>query len=869
MLPITGVAPVLASARKAGRIDLLSYIGVHKERWEAFHWLVEAMLHRCPSHAVLQKQNEKLPNPLWDTQGLTLAELTRDPIMAKRLEPSSHVLLDKLSEEYPGSGETTALDHRQVLGQLWQGLGCMTLQAEDRTTNRPQRELIMSHVLRVLAHVHHSGILSDSIYNYESMGDGLVIRRPPTLYRLSLRIMTVLSDVAWKLHWIGEMKTAKSLGYELPPPRVQPQLPYVGTEVWLELILWASIEGGWITEAAWLVDEIERRRPDPDLQWSVVSWEELSNVEKPHLTWTALLKREIDRSRLNQATGINIANRGALHSIEMGARTISREVVLAIMDGLVNTASVDGRLYGTTLGKVRHQLSSCKSLLESGRPHQGCGRLDVLLLRAVESSAVNIRQEPDHLQKLLEIPSKKPYSQSQAPQNPYCDSDSDSLDFPAAILGLLHKSLDGLARQANLSGSLRALRLIQDVINTNHDVFTQSFAFDLKERLAEGAENPVMFSSRVSQNPPILYPETPAYTVEALLDLLVDSKNLELGKSLLFNEEVDGGLMRPSMFSQPSLQPSLLRFATATADDHLLLKILETIQAPMPEPILHALLGCQVSLNKWEAVEAILKHFRDTDGMAWAATDAMRIAAAIVALECKDGHANRDQILQARATLQDLVQGRFNSPQKKAQIPDLEQLRKANQLGRIFRTVAGSLGTIGLGPLGYHARSSYSIRIPPGAFQILLDSVVVHQGAAAGMGLWERWCSDSNSSSPLKTVIDSTKNDMSERVVQPTASLLRLIMRPVIENMKDATRPSQSPPTSTLHRKSNGEIASESSRINHPNDQPRNAWAAKAFSRESLSMFDWGIKVYRKLGFAEDKVFGEMPASLRLLMDKW
>lgn len=865
-LPITGVASVLAGARQAASIDLLSYLGAYRERWEATDWLVKAMLHRCPPHSVLQQRTVQLPSALWNTRESTLEEVTCDSIGPLRPKPHGRLSLDEFSGEPPGTGRMGTSEPRLVIAQLWQGLGCMILQAEDRTASNPNRGVIMSHVLRMLAHVHHSGILSDSIYNYESSDDRLVIRRPPTLYRLSMRIMTVLSDFAWKSHWIGEMETATTLGYELPPPRIQPQLPHVGAEVWLELILWALIEGGWVTEAAWLVGEMERRRPNPESQWSVISWEELSKVEKLQLSWTTALRKEIDRSRLNQATGIGIANRGDLQGIEMGPRTISCEVILAIMDGIVNTANVDGHVYGNTLGKVGHRLASCKSLLESRRSDLGPRQLDALILRAIESSAVDMTQQPDDLRGLLELPSIK------AHHHHYKSQDSSlehlSLDSSAAMLGLQHKSLDGLARQADLTGALRALRSIQDMINTKRDFFMQAVTYNISERLAPGSEKLDASINDDHFDTPFIPPEIPLYAVGAVLDLLIQSKNFEIGKSLMSNQNNKEGLLSPDMFSQGPLQPYLLRFAAAAADDHLLLRILEDLETPFPEPILHALLYCQVSLNKWDAVDGILRHFRDTDEMAWAVTDGMRIAAAIVALEGKDGRANRIQTSRAKSVLQRLILGEFNTAQDHAQVPDFGQVRRANQLGRILQNVAGSLSTISLGPKGLYGRSSYSVSISPEDFQILLDSVVMHQGAAAGMLLWKQWCFSPHPPSPSKTALAFSEDEGSEGVVQPTALLLRLILQPVVEDMEKGVEMSTNASTTRRSRNTKDDVAIDTSRTFTSSNQQQSLRVASLISRETLSIFDWGINMYRKLGFTEEEVSHEVPPCLRLMIDR-
>ena len=834
LLPIEAVPSVLARARNLAKVDLLSYIGVHEERWEAVFWLVNEMLQGCPPFSILVQQSGRLPTALWPTQGRTLDDVSGRQIVVEEPVPSRVPLGDFVDQGPFGSDHTGVSRLRQILGQLWQGLGCMILQVEDRSANNPNREVILAHVLQILAHMHHVGALPDSIYNYDPAEDKTVLQRPPTLYFLSTRIMTALSDVAWKSHWVGEMEKAKAYGYDLPPPRIQPQLPRVGAEVWLDLVLWACVQGGWVTEAAWLIAEIERRRPNPSLQWSMISWDDICALRKPQLEWTALLKLQIDRARLNQSTGIGIASSGT-SNVDMGARTISREVVLAIMDGLVNIADTDSGLNACSFIQVQDYLNTCKSMLERRQPDLDPGRLNTLILRSMESSTIDTKSKPGYLQRLLGLVPRVSRSRA-SPERSNSLLNSGMLDFSAAILGLFHRNLDNFARQKNLQGSLQAFRHIQDVIDANRDTYIQEFADELRERLRHDSDSVEMNDSRQRRGTPMLYPEIPPYVVEAFLDLIMETKTFDLGKWLLFNDDIDGGIMSPNLFAESNLQPALLRFATATADEDLLMRVLENLESPLSQTLLHALLRCQVALNKWDAVEGILKHFRDARGMAWSSIDAMGIAAAVIKMEWKGDGAHMGDLLQAKGILQDLVQGVYNSPRNQAQVPDLVQFQTANQLGRIFQSLPGALSSVDLGPEGYRGRAAYSIIIPSDAFNILLDTIVAYHGPSAGIHLLEQWCLDQSHSPPDEDRFVFASDDGRERAIQATPSMLRSILRSVIEDLDNALR-----------------VAAV-----QENEHPD---VRDVVSRKSLSAFDWTVDMYRRFGFSNDDILGEVPAA--------
>ena len=861
-LSIEKVPLILDRARQAARVDLLCYIGVYQERWEALNWLVNAMLGKCPRYIDTKGFSEVLPTSLWDTKGPSLDEITRLPIRVVTPIRSSFQLDALVGPGSIGTRARFVAESRGYLGAIWQSLGSMLLEIEDRSRGNPNRPLILTHVLQILARMHHKDVLPDSIYNYDLAENNSVLRRPPLLHLLSMKILEILSDMSWAATQAHEMKKARPEIQESAKLKVQSHLLRVGAEVWLELVLWACVEGGWISEAAWLVNEVQRRRENSERRWSVISWDEVSSRKVQSLSWIDSLKMEINLGRTNKAKEIALANRQTSNvNSDMGTRTISREVVLAIVDGLANIVS-DSHLLGNTVTKMQGYLLSCQGLLEQGKLAMDSGYINTLILRTMESSVINARRQPGYLQLLMAL---RPTEVRPSAMSPPLSSliRSSLLDTSAPTLGLLHRLLDCYARQGNLRGSLVTLKSMQEAIDDNRDIHIQSFADKLGRHPRQASESGE-FEPEPQQNFLMLYPEIPSYAVEAFLDLLVESKAFDLGQWILFNDEIDGGILSPSAFSDTSIQPALLRFATATANDDLLLKVLEHVEAPLPEPILHALLHCQASVNRWGGVEGILKHFRDTKGMAWTPGDAMAIAAAIPTLEWKDETRSIGHSLHAKGILQALVQGEFNTPQNRAQIPDLHEARTANQLGRIFQSVSGTLSTIELGRKGYYGRTSYSVMIPSDAFNLLLASVIQNHGSLAGIKLWERWCLEPVHWEVLdQQIVVSAGGDGTEKVVKPTVSMLRLILQPATESLQNTN----SNLAKLAPKKSND------SSLDQDDNPAENILASKGVresltvSGDSLSVFDWCMDMYKKFGFSDREILREIPPSFGRIIE--
>lgn len=844
---------LLSKARSYAKVDLLSYLGVLQGRWDAVIWLVKAMMEDYPDLLRSETESRQLPNLVWPPLGRSLDAITNQAVETGFTQYSKASLGSLIQNQDFNTQNGPMTLGRQYLGQIWQSLGTMILQAADRSAEDPNYSLIMSRVFQILSHLHHIEAFPDSIYNYSPAKDQTVVQRPPTLHLLSRRIMSTLSDLEWGLQWQAEISKYQKLGYELPKATVPPKIREFGPELWLDLVLWACVEGGWITEGAWIVTEMERRRGSASTQWSVISWQDVCAHKEPKVDWASIMKLQIERTTLNQVGGIGTAT-GPDSTVHMGERTVSREVILSIMDGLVNTPlPSQSSARGSCSSSVQQGLMDCKNLLERHYPQLDNKFLNANILRIMESFGLDIT--PGLLQRLLNIralkvkgvPAKKNAS------SPFQDFDTDD---SAAFLGLLHRNLNGFAHEDNVQGSFSTFRQIQDLVDQKRGSTIQDFADELQNRTRQGDDSPD-FIVDAESNTSTIYPQVPVSALVALVDLITDSKYYDLGKWLLLNDDLDGGAFDPELYSEPNLQPALLRFATATTDNNLLTKVLERLQAPLSEPILHAVLRCQIALGKWEAVEDLLGHFQKAPGMGWVASDATAIARGIMQMEYSPSDStSQDQMERARELLYNLLRGRYNTARDPSQPYDFSQTRTANQLGRIFRSLPGSLGNITEEALDNTERAQASIGITSNSFNILVETIVECNGPRAGKELWEQWCRDPGETKLFpyirRSPVDTDENR--ELVVTPRIYMLRNILQTMVLDRQLLVRASEGKADSDMKDKT----ADATPNPRFPSSLDVRTVRAQ---RDDQDILDWGINMYGKFGFSEKEIRKEIPGA--------
>lgn len=886
--PIHDVPVILSKARESafGGLDLLSYLGVFQRRWKAVIWLVKAISSSYPQYLKAKEELEKLRTPQWNYHLTDLETLSDVAIWADDIiKPlgGSQINLKNIIDKNVVIVDGREIDtDRDLIGQIWQSVACMVLQAADYPLGDSRAKIIMSHVFQILAHLHHINAFPHSIYRYNPPADPFVTHKPPTLDIFSSQIMTILSDTAWRARdseGLSESnETSRDDGRKMPQgwmPDPELYVPELSLGIWLDLILWSCIEGGWILEAAWIVAAIDRRKHDPNLRWSVIRWDSI-NYQVPHqMSWNTRLNLEYQQMGANQlARGIERAGlSGEGYSISMPPRSISHEVVLVLIDALISTSS-NAPICAHSIQRTQQSVAKCKNLLETDGQGFNPKIIDSAILRLLNLQGSAIPRTPEMLEEVLHLS----YEEVRAflPPNWVSTPADESITPNSAIsLGLMHQLLYCFARLDLVHGALRSFKLIQGVVDMYSKQRLKDFLVDGKwqplhmrypSSLEDASESLEIDTWKFKIRIPFTF-RIPGYALVAFLESILRAELWDLGKWLMYSNDVDGPTIPSKLYSNPCFQPVFLRFATATADTQLLTRVTESLKAPLSQPILRALLHCQAAVGKWNSVQDLLVHFRDEPGMQWDASDAMSIATGILRMEKSMSRTNAlksEDVSFAFGILQKLVCGEFNSAYRRAHSPDLAQFRLMTQIGRILRRIPGKLSTLKSQYFGHTGRICAPVEIPVEAFNMLLKGVVDCRGSIAGKNLWDMWCREVKTAPQIyrKYLRPRRIDDIElERVVQPDLQTLRIILQPIIRSNITAEAFSALATDSGMEEQIPDPPEKEAPAAPPTThfDMLANAVVRADFvSQPEREILTWGMSIYRKFGVTEEQLQAEV-----------
>ena len=829
ILPIHTLVPLLQEARRMQPrgLDLLGYLGIFQGRWAAVIWLIKAMVEHMSDNKASQGLLESYHHQSW-TSVPSVDDFTGEMVDVEPfIQPFKLDLsLDDLTN--PGGSSNLSLHSvvplaRDVLGEVWQSVGSIILEA----ANCPSEECkeIMSHVHEILAHLHHVDALPHTMYNYLGADSYNVLQRPPTLHLLSSRILTTLTDAAWKAHEREVISEASSVGakyvykgYELPGARHKPRIREVGAEVWLELVLWSCINGGWIEEAAWIINEMEICADDK--KWSVIEWNALKEAASHNLQGPSVLNLKGPESRLERIAGGIEGYSEDPPFVDMGARTVSSEVIAAIIDGLISVVQAREGSYEHSLNLVLQYIGTCKDVLDRKSRGLNPNSWNSIIVRMTNILASDSNPRPELMEQTLNlVPTYLQERQAINCPPPRSLSPNYIVDESAAGLGLLHRTLEAYSQDGNLQGALRTFRRIQRLVDTNRATSMERFLNDVEQLSPYLGDDVGSVTKEQVLDVPGFYPEIPPFTLAAFLNLLTDSKFFDLGRWLIYANDVDGPAISRELYTSPLLQPALLRFATATADAELAIKVTEKLQPPLSEHLLRTLLHSQIALSKWASVKELLSIITMDNKHSWAASDVTSVAKAILGIESQilQNLTNLESLIRPTEILQSLLEGHYNSPTDPAQPRDLSQTRMLNQISRILGSVDGRLAVISSPFIRESGQEHSTTEIPVDAFNILIGGLVDSYGSIAGKHMWEKWCheigEEANAYGPLQEGM--------EKVVKPNLSTVRVIVHPLLK-VEDLD-------TAAEVKSANAEL------------------------------FNWAVAMYRKFGYADIEISMEIP----------
>ena len=731
----THTAQILVAAQQASEtpvvdkagVDILYDLGVVQDRWDAVIWtvkrLVEAFSGEFPSECFMSR-----PSALWSSEQ-SLKQLTNDEIdlrdkdafpCAKSTTIGRTPALDELTTNIePGTQQHEAL-RRDCFGQIWRSLANMTMSCADNVM-KPE-------ILEIIAYLHHMEMIPTSIYHHHPSLDSTQVQQPPTLRLFSSRILTSLSDAAWRAHEKTVVQEAKTQGADYAS--VRPEIPGMAyrihvaglrPEVWMELILWSCLHGGWVKEGLKILQAL--RNESAPREWRSLSWRSLVHTDGSRdVDWD-----EFDRIFNTTPARLDMSPSSPETTAEI-RRTISTEVVNAYVDAVLSVMRLTSTDDGLLFDKARRYLENMKELLDRSRLSLSTGSWDSMLLRFCDQHP-SIVDRPGQFERLIALSPElgeelRSGSTQQLPDY--------VMDGSAAVLGLFHRALASRVRAGDVPGALRLFEALQERADSNKHRSIVDFLDSQQERHQDAASAPDdLFSTNFSG---IDYPafdlQIPATTLGAFLDLVIDAKAYKFGGWLVHSRDLDGPVIPQRLYGDPALAPILIRFAAEAGDKILLDKLIkvqsslaERGKPALPENVLQSFFDSQVNLKRWDAANRILKHMSVRNSY-WNPINLAHVIRTMLSeLTSSSSDDPNSNFERAKTLLGDMIRGEIAKAQKKHHSDTAMLLTMVAVLDTRFADIC-----LGLEYLG----GFFNFQLPTKAFNLALEGVVNAYGAAKG-----------------------------------------------------------------------------------------------------------------------------------------
>jgi hypothetical protein len=711
--------------------DILSHLGLVEARWDTVVWIVKKLVEGGSRSLEPPLHLEPFANVIWpETESRTLKHLTESPLVTTRVRPSKPLKhsLDQLT----AAPDTINLEHgvqKRALGQVWRGLGVMILAAVEKPSG--EQPHVMVHVLEIIAHLHHVGLIPESVYQHRPNQDDFTLRQPPTLHLLSSKILTALSDASWRAHEASVAAAKKRenasyfLTHEVPGSHYKMHITEVAPELWLELVLWSCLHGGWILDGAAILEKLPLYQKGR--RWSLLSWREV------------LQAQELDSSTASQ--GWRLFNRrDHTDNTEERARThksLSSEVVTSFIDGLVNLMRVGVGSRGIDPEDLLSHIKKLKHLLDQDSLSLGSATWDSIMIRLLESGGVVPEKRPELLLSLMDLASgygAEVGSANASSQELDPSSEPRYLFEPSTVsINLLHRTMRSFLENGDISGAMTTMRMLQTYTDSNKQKSLQQFFEALKDMPTRHEEQP--FSSSL---PPIDFPafdtQLPVPLLAKLLDLVTDAKLYDLGRWFLLSQDLDGPLIKHEYFDNLTMAASIIRFGTMAGESELVLKIVKRTRKwnskhqaqTMPAELLTALLSSQVKLRRWESVRGMQDYVLEKPGY----RPRSEVLAGFVAelLRLSPEATERTKACKSFTDLLFAWEGLV-----------LNNLRNELYcLLGIMSTIHPSWASFGSSFMSFSSRQQ--IRLSTADFNTVLGGVLGGYGSLAGKELVDKWC---------------------------------------------------------------------------------------------------------------------------------
>lgn len=573
--------------------------------------------------------------------------------------------------------------------------------------------------------------------------------------------------------------------------------------------------------------------------------------------------------------------------IDTGPRTVSREVIVAIIDGLIYTVGNHEVLgieeNNLPISSILDIIHRCKSLLDRQESLIGLSFWMSIMIRLIESSRLLPGSNLNVIPYILDL---VPYQQISAEPSA-CSIDTgfqEPVSVYGALKGVLHQTMDCHIYADDLPGTLRTFQRLRNLVDHHRQQLHRASTHGTTEDVDAYVDDTSRSDTWQGRNDAAAHLQIPDSSMAALLDMITAAKMFDFGSRLIWAEDVDGPIIPLSSHKSEALQPALLRFAAAAEDTGLLVSIINIIEAqesPLTNDVLGALFTCQVTLGKWSTARALLEFMRDDRRIHLDPSAVMAVAQTLMKHEATIP-ATPDSayhMTQAEMLLRDILGGSFQIPPAPGQRQNFEQSRQLHQISRILSALPGEVGAIAqpftIPTFQRHATTP----IPVKAFHILLDALVDIRGSLVGRSFFEQWCRMPGSADDqhVHSTVDATADDQYvratvaadenlpivepdpsglEKVVAATPWTIRIILEPILQRIRAPHHTSpkgEQQRTETDSENQSQCIADEAEELDPtPPD----------LSADQVSLLRWGQSMYRELGLREQDIELAIPTSV-------
>lgn len=608
----TDLALVINAAQDAAQ-DILGHLGLVERRWQAVVWMVKKLVEDGRRSIEPPVYLDTFVNMVWpDHDSTSLKDLTEYSIRTQRARPSQR---PKLSlDDFTSARESMGNEHtvvKRALGQLWRSLGSMILAAAERNIGEGAA---MPHVLEIIAHLHHVGYMPDSVYTYRPNEDKYALQQPPTLHMLSSEILTALSDASWKAHEasvkLGKDKAEVSyfLGHEIPGSRYKVAVAELAPELWLELVLWSCLHGGWSLDGLAILEQMASKRREHG--WGLISWREIMLAEEQNSSAPSRVRKLFPMKGDLAASAEDRART---------RRTISSEIVTAFVDALVQGVRVGVGYRGSDPEFVITQLRTLKGFLDSNNLSLGSTAWDAIMARLLESGAFVPEKRPETLLRLFELAPGFGAEVGTVNTSATMSVEVPYFFEPTTLpLNLLHRTMRAYIRSGDMKGAMDTLMLLQQYTDGNRQKSLHEF-FEMLKHAIPRKDQPF-----TNQLPPVDFPafdiNLPVPLRAKLLDLATETKIYDLGRWFLFAQDIDGPLIGRELYNHRNVAASIVSFGTQAGENDLVMNIVKRVSAwnekeqqqRMPAEVLTAMFCSQIRLHRWESVQSMQRYVTET-----------------------------------------------------------------------------------------------------------------------------------------------------------------------------------------------------------------------------------------------------------------